>query len=59
METVVAPDPAARSRHDFPYTLARKDVAVQPTPNISAIFRFLHITFFISKIEEKFLLEQI
>ena len=59
IEAVTAPDPAARSRHDFPFKQARKDVALQPTPNKSAIFRFLHITFFISKIEEKFLLEQI
>ena len=59
MEAVIAPDPAARSRHDFPFKQARKDVALQPTTNKSAIFRFLHVTFFIRKIEEKFLSEQI
>ena len=63
MEAVIAPDPAAKSRHDFPssgpermllYSL-RKIKARQKIIN----FRFLPTTFFISKIEEKLLLERI
>ena len=46
MKAVIAPDPAARSRHDFLFKWARKDVALQPAPNKSAIFSFFAYNFF-------------